>query len=474
MKHWDFILLDVVCAELSLIVAYWLRFGFSSFLYADENFVPIALWTVGFSALIAVALNTMHNVLKRSLAAEIRQTLTQCGLVFAGLIVLLYSLKTAERISRIVLYLMLGLYIVLSFTARMLWKRVLMKRPFTERRRLMLLITDTESAAAVLEQFKAHPAENIYVPALVLVDRDAKGETFCGLPVAENLTGAANYICREWIDEVCVSVSDPRRIPYELLQQCEQMGVTTHERLLSIEKREGKQIVERLAGMQMLTSSIKIASPFQLLIKRVIDILGGAVLSLIALILMAVLGPILKRKSPGPILYKQERIGQNGRKFKMYKIRSMHTDADEQKAALLKDNKIESGLMFKMDFDPRIIGNEILPDGTKKTGIGEFIRRTSLDEFPQGFNVLLGQMSLVGTRPPTVDEWEQYELHHRARLSAKPGITGMWQVSGRSEITDFEEITRLDTQYIANWSIGLDMKILWKTVGVVLKRKGAL
>ena len=130
--------------------------------------------------------------------------------------------------------------------------------------------------------------------------------------------------------------------------------------------------------------------------------------------------------------------------------------------------------MFKLDFDPRIIGNEIMPDGTKKTGIGEFIRKTSIDELPQGFNILLGQMSLVGTRPPTVDEWEKYEFHHRARLATKPGLTGMWQVSGRSDITNFEDVTRLDTEYIENWSLGLDVKILLKTVGVVLGHRGAM
>lgn len=140
----------------------------------------------------------------------------------------------------------------------------------------------------------------------------------------------------------------------------------------------------------------------------------------------------------------------------------------------MAQNKISDGLMFKMDFDPRIIGNKILPDGTRKTGIGEFIRKTSLDEFPQFINILLGDMSLVGTRPPTVDEWELYEPHHRARMSFRPGLTGMWQVSGRSNITDFEEVVKLDTQYISEWSLRLDVKILWKTVWSVLKSDGAM
>lgn len=149
-------------------------------------------------------------------------------------------------------------------------------------------------------------------------------------------------------------------------------------------------------------------------------------------------------------------------------------DAEERKKELMAQNKISDGLMFKMDFDPRIIGNKILPDGTRKTGIGQFIRKTSLDEFPQFINILLGDMSLVGTRPPTVDEWELYEPHHRARMSFRPGLTGMWQVSGRSNITDFEEVVKLDTQYISEWSLRLDVKILWKTVWSVLKSDGAM
>ena len=129
----------------------------------------------------------------------------------------------------------------------------------------------------------------------------------------------------------------------------------------------------------------------------------------------------------------------------------------------MEQNRVSDGRMFKMEADPRII-----------KGIGHFIRKTSLDEFPQFWNVLKGDMSLVGTRPPTVDEWEKYELHHRARLAIKPGITGMWQVSGRSEITDFEEVVKLDTEYIENWSIGLDLRLLLKTVLVVLKGSGSM
>ena len=149
-------------------------------------------------------------------------------------------------------------------------------------------------------------------------------------------------------------------------------------------------------------------------------------------------------------------------------------DAEERKQELLEKNRMGDGMMFKLDFDPRVIGNRLLPGGKKKTGIGNFIRVTSLDEFPQFFNVLKGDMSLVGTRPPTVDEYEMYDLHHRARLAIKPGITGMWQVSGRSEITDFEEVVKLDMKYIREWNFGLDIKIHLKTVLSVFKRDGSM
>ena len=148
-------------------------------------------------------------------------------------------------------------------------------------------------------------------------------------------------------------------------------------------------------------------------------------------------------------------------------------DAEERKAELMKSNQYGDARMFKLDFDPRIIGNKILADGRKKKGIGNFIRKTSLDEFPQFFNVLKGDMSLVGTRPPLLSETALYEPHHKVRLAIKPGITGMWQVSGRSNITDFEEVVKLDREYIENWNIGLDFKILLKTFLVVFKRDGS-
>jgi lipopolysaccharide/colanic/teichoic acid biosynthesis glycosyltransferase len=253
------------------------------------------------------------------------------------------------------------------------------------------------------------------------------------------------------------------------------MGIVVHIGLFKMSHDTSRrQFVERMGNYTVLTTAITDVTPAQHLMKRGLDIIGGLIGCIFTCILFIFIAPAIYIKSPGPIFFKQVRVGINGKKFNMYKFRSMYLDAEKRKAELMAQNRIKDGMMFKLDADPRIIGCKVNPDGSFKKGIGNFIRDYSLDEFPQFFNVLKGDMSLVGTRPPTVDEWEKYELHHRARLAVKPGITGLWQVSGRSGILDFEEVVRLDTQYIADWSMENDIKILFKTIKVVFCKNGAM
>ena len=193
--------------------------------------------------------------------------------------------------------------------------------------------------------------------------------------------------------------------------------------------------------------------------KRFMDVVLSLVGIAVFAIPMLIVALLIKLDSKGPVIFKQERVGLNGRHFMMFKFRSMVVDAEEKKKDLEEQNKVSGGLMFKIEDDPRI------------TRVGKFIRKTSIDELPQFFNVLFGSMSLVGTRPPTVDEVEKYDTRHWRRLSIKPGITGMWQTSGRSEITNFDEVVELDKEYIDNWSLWLDIKIMFKTVFQVLARK---
>ena len=210
--------------------------------------------------------------------------------------------------------------------------------------------------------------------------------------------------------------------------------------------------------MTIRTSNIDAAG---LLYKRVLDLVGGVVGTVIFLINYPFVAIAIKFDSEGPVLYKQKRMGQHGRTFNLYKFRTMYQDADKRRQDLVANN-VMNGAMFKMKDDPRI------------TKVGRWLRKTSIDEIPQFLNVLTGEMSLVGTRPPMIEEVEEYKLEHLKRISNKPGITGLWQVSGRNIITDFDEIVDLDCKYSDNWRFSDDLKILLKTVVVVLQRKGAI
>ena len=293
------------------------------------------------------------------------------------------------------------------------------------------------------------------------MDADRIGQTVNGVPVVATDDTLHEYLRTNTVDGVFIHVRNSYDEIEAITDSLLAMGITVHISLDHVSSEMPNKVVEEINGYTVLTTSIKMATTRQLFIKRVIDICGGLAGLLATIIAFIFIAPIIYKQSPGPIFFSQERVGRNGRRFRIYKFRSMYMDAEERKKELMAHNKMD-GLMFKMDDDPRIMP------------IGKFIRRVSIDELPQSINILKGDMSLVGTRPPTVDEYEQYELHHKSRLAAKPGLTGMWQVSGRSDITDFEEVVKLDTEYISNFSLGLYLKILFKTVGVVLGKKGSV
>lgn len=296
---------------------------------------------------------------------------------------------------------------------------------------------------------------------LVVIDSDMIGQVLEGIPVLANKDTLYEYLRTNTIDCVFIHINNSRDEIETITDNLLTMGVTVHISLAHVSNEIPNKVVEEINGYTVLTTSVKLATSRQLFIKRIIDIYGGFVGLLATILAFLVFAPIIYVQSPGPIFFSQERVGRNGRRFQIYKFRSMYMDAEELKQDLMDQNKM-NGLMFKIDNDPRIMP------------IGRFIRRISIDELPQSINILKGDMSLVGTRPPTVDEYEKYETHHKRRLAAKPGLTGMWQVSGRSNITDFEEVVKLDTEYISNFSLGLYFKILFKTVGIVLARKGSV
>ena len=478
LKHLDFIVIDIFALQVAFLIAYYIRQRDFN-LYSIVEYRNLAIAFIVADVLVSVLFNTMHNVIKRGYFKEFTATVKQALLVLGVMAIYMFLIQSGDFYSRIVLMLTAEGHVLLGFLSRFLWKIIVKKSYSVHLKPCAILVCDEARVEEITSASKA--SKDIDFVGLVLINRNGAGEEIEGVPVVANLKDASEYICREWIDEIYIC---PEYVTEEdsevafltpvnaLIHDCREMGVPVHIRL-HLSDLGGRNFVEKVAGHNVITLTANYASPIQLMMKRLIDIIGALVGSAIALIIMTIVGPKIKKESPGPILFKQTRIGQNGKKFEIYKIRSMYMDAEERKKELMKQNRVSDGMMFKMDFDPRIIGNKIV-DGKQVTGIGEFIRSHSLDEFPQFFNVLLNQMSLVGTRPPTVDEWEKYKFHHRARIATKPGITGMWQVSGRSQITNFEEVVKLDTEYINNWSVGLDIKILLKTIKVVLKKDGAM
>src|SRR5699024_2833586 len=323
--------------------------------------------------------------------------------------------------SRITLFITAALYMALAYALRVTRKWYILQRTDSAEKRSMVLVAASYEVEETLRKLLDSPVRQFTVTGIALLDTDLTGETIRDIPVVGDVHNVKEYLCHQWVDEVFVKLCESEPYPSQLLDDLVVMGLTVHMSLDAVERpMSGEKFVERMGEFTVVTSSIHMASPKQMFYKRSLDLMGGIVGCLITLLLIIIIGPVIYLKSPGPIFFSQVRIGLNGKKFKIYKFRSMYMDAEERKAELMKDNKMD-GFMFKLDYDPRIIGSEKIGKDGKPKGIGNFIRRTSLDELPQFWNVLKGDMSLVGTRPPTVDEWEQYELHHRVRMATKPG-----------------------------------------------------
>ncbi len=473
-KHFDFMMLDLVCMHIAFLAAYLIYQGFRN-PYADDIYCSLLICMTFANLIAAVFLDTFKNVLKRGYYQEFVKTIRQDGIIVLLGICYLFIIKQGSHVSRFTIFLMGVIYAVISYAVRILWKSFLKRKLVAAKKRSLLIVTTTPHAEEVVAHVATGAYEMFYITGIVLLDDAAKvGSSIRHVPVVADSENAAEYACREWVDEIFLYVPQLNDYPHRLIRQFMSMGIVVHIGMPEDFNPYGqKQFMEKIGKYPVLTSSVRCVSNIQLFMKRAMDIIVGIFGSLLTLLLLLVLGPLIYIHSPGPVFFKQIRVGKNGRQFQMYKFRSMYMDAEERKGELMAQNSIKDGRMFKLDYDPRIIGCRRMPDGTVKKGLGNFIRDFSLDEFPQFFNVLKGDMSVVGTRPPTVDEWEKYDLHHRMRLAIKPGITGLWQISGRSNITDFEEVVKLDAQYISDWSMGKDLKIFGQTVGVVLRREGA-
>ena len=478
LKHLDFTVLNLIALHASYCMAYFIRMGTEN-PYHSKLYRTIAVLLTLFQLLITIVCHIYKGVLKRGYFREAVASVKQSVLVVLLAVFVLFMMKMGAAYSRKVMALFGMIYLVMGYVITLLWKEYVRRHRVAKKS--IVIVTVKEYLNALLAEMDTEYYNLYRVAGVVLLDAtEDEAENYnteyadLELSIYAYTDEVLEQIMHGWVDEVYVNIPFEKHIPENLLGQFADMGITVHVRVrVPAELSDYQYVFDKQLGHHVLTVSTTYITTYQAFVKRAIDILGGIVGCIFTGILTIILAPCIYIASPGPIFFSQHRIGKNGKKFKIYKFRSMYMDAEARKAELMEQNQVKDGMMFKMEYDPRIIGCKKLPDGTIKKGIGNKIRDWSLDEFPQFFNVLKGDISLVGTRPPLVSEVEQYELRHCTRLSMKPGITGMWQISGRSSITDFDEVVKLDREYIENWNFGKDLRILWKTVGAVLKKDGA-
>lgn len=474
LKHGDFIVLDILCLQMCFILGFWLIRGFRN-PYEIESYQFQAIVLIVSQLVVVLFGNNYGGILRRKRFDELLSVIKYIIEIVVVALVYLFVVKSSATVSRLQFGFTSLLFVVIDYVFRQLNKKLIFKSG-VRKSKSIVLVTGKDFAEEAMQKLND---PNIYqdytINGIILLDSDKpiayEGIDIPVLPLGDE---AMSRLTHGWVDEVFILQPDYLPFPTKLHDELMMMGITVNYTVTAIsDDRWPVTDIRKLGKYKVLTNSVRFATAGQLALKRGLDILGGLVGCILTGIIFIFVAPAIYIKSPGPIFFTQERVGQNGKTFKMHKFRTMYLDAEERKAALMSQNRIQDGMMFKMDDDPRIIGSEKKNKDGKPIGIGNILRSTSLDEFPQFADILMGKMSLVGWRPCTLSEWEKYDMKHRIRASMKPGLTGMWQVSGRSEITDFDEVVRLDREYIENWSLVLDLKILLKTVWVVLARQGA-
>jgi len=327
--------------------------------------------------------------------------------------------------------------------------------------RTVVIVGTNEAARDVADRIQKYRQWGLRIQGFVSENGYKPTEYFAGHRILGSLADLESIVKREVVDEVIFAVEGRQHEKYEdAFLMLEDYGISARMSVNFFPHVIAHVSLDELDTIPLLTFSTVPTDVQALAMKRLFDLIAASVLSLIAAPLMLITALLLKVSSRSPVFFKQKRCGLNGRIFTLYKFRSMHPDAEARKNELASFNEM-TGPVFKIKNDPRI------------TRVGKFIRETSIDELPQLWNVLRGDMSMVGPRPPLPEEVAQYERWQRRKLSMRPGLTCIWQVSGRNTVKDFNDWVKLDLQYIDTWSNMLDMKIVAKTIPVVLFRKGA-
>ncbi len=439
---------DLVAIGISFALATYIRFGNFKDMGDKGIHFQVCLVFLLFCTIYSFFIDWNRNFLRRSILKEIYAVLQYNVLMLLVTQTIMYFLKWADVFSRGVMIYFAIINSVFSLLLHLLIKNAMKFHYKSDQSKVKLLVITEKNMIPKVEETLMANLDISYQIVQTIVAEDMQPDFL------QKATLMA-------LDEVFIYAPElPQKKVQEIINSFDEMGVNCHYCVELPGTHAERSKIDDFGSYSVITYTRFQSSYKRLLIKRVMDIAGGLVGMLITLIFFPFVAIAIKADSPGPVFFSQVRIGRNGRRFKIYKFRSMYMDAEERKKELEKQNEMQ-GLMFKMENDPRI------------TRVGKFIRKTSIDELPQFYNVLKGDMSLVGTRPPTEDEFEKYNQYYRRRISMTPGLTGLWQVSGRSEIENFDDVVKYDLQYIDNWSLTLDIKILLRTVYVVVAGRGS-
>ena len=452
---------DLVAIVISFVLATYIRFGNFKDMGDKGIHFQVCLVFLLICTIYTFFIDWNRNFLKRSIQREAYEII-KCNIIMLLVVqMIMYFLKWADVFSRLVMLYFPVINVILTLAVHLLLKKGMQMHFQSELSRIkVLVITQKTMAADVVGRLKENLEISYQIIGIACADCE-EGEKLDGIPMMPMRDGFMEDVTLMAMDEVFIFAPEITQKQLQvILNGFDEMGVNCHYCLELPGTHSERSKVDDFGGYSVLTYTRFQSSYKRLLIKRVMDIAGGLLGMLITLVFFPFVAIAIKLDSPGPVLFSQIRIGRNGRRFKIYKFRSMYMDAEERKKELESQNEIQ-GLMFKMENDPRI------------TKVGKFIRKTSIDELPQFYNVVKGDMSLVGTRPPTEDEFEKYNQYYRRRISMTPGLTGLWQVSGRSDIEDFDDVVKYDLEYIDGWSLTLDIKILLRTVWVVIAGRGS-
>ena len=475
-------LVDFLVIAVSYLLAHRLRIllPFGAKIGEDTAWFPVYVLCILGCMLYHLGFDRYEGFFRRGYFIEAEEVLKYNVFQFVFLSTCVYLFRLELDFSRLMLVYFVICDALLGYFARLLFKSFV--RHFYKKGRgseKILIVTDSNTLDTVEDQIRQDQGWSYEVVGVALVDQATEKDyirekkesdvKLCDKIVAgrDNLLDAVRQMpidlvfihCRRGKEsgesEVSTSMIE------EWIQAFFVMGIPCYYCIQHLSLKIPVSGVGEFAQFPVICYNTKERDWRMSVVKRLADFIGGLLGMIITAVLFPFIAVAIKAEDPkGSVFFSQTRTGKNGRRFRMYKFRSMYADAEARKKELMAQNEV-SGPMFKLQDDPRI------------TKVGRFLRRTSLDELPQFWNILKGDMSLVGTRPPTVEEFEQYNDYYRRRMSITPGLTGLWQVSGRSDIKDFNEVVKLDLLYIDNWSIGQDVKILLQTVGVVLKGMGA-